>query len=399
MASKARKKNETSPNDCLLDDFYDDAKTYKCKICSTNFTDAKAREQHLIGKRHAKKLHEEKIKAENKIQDKENDSESNNSDEDELYCDVCDKNFTSYISYKSHVKGRAHAKNLKKQKLKKELDDMPEVIKKESKGNVSDEDDKPYAKCSICQKEFYGPESFKLHAKSATHLKKVKQAKMLDALKKDETENFDDKEIYSKCEVCKKQFSGVVPYQIHIKSNVHKKNLEKKKIAEELKEFCTKTDEGYVCKECKKIFTNPFALKQHLDNNSHEKQKAKEELAEFLGDHPEIVFVSSYDKTASENESDSDETDSMYFLVCKLCDVSFTGPESAKAHVKSKKHIFLRKEKQARKLLKEKKKVSSEVSDGNTNDKQTSMKASFDDSKASSSKHSYNNSDDEFEEI
>lgn len=404
MADKGKKRNAKISDDSILSDSDASLPDFECETCGVSYTDPKAYENHMLGKKHGKKVAEAKLRAQNEKSDKEAESEEDSDESPEMQCEICDKHFTGYVSYAAHIKGTQHAKNVKKQKLKKQLDSMPEVIKNENDEEDSDDDGilpKPYAKCSTCQKEFGGPESFKMHVKSATHLKKVKQAKAMQELKKNEGEQSDGEEVFSKCEVCKKSFSGVTPYQIHMKSNVHKKNLEKKKIAEEIKEFSSNTDfsEGYVCKECKKAFTDPLAFKCHLQNNSHEKQKAKKALSEFLNAYPEIEYVTPYDKEEGEVQSSGDEADPVYYLICKLCHFSFSGPESAQDHVKSKKHVTTKKEKKVKKLLKEKQKMSCGTSNGNTNDKQTSKKTSSDGKQINESKNGDENSIDEFELI
>lgn len=402
MADIGKKKNAKKSDDSILSDSDGSMPDLDCETCGVSYTDPKAYENHMNGKKHAKKVAEAKLRAQNEKSDKEAESGEDSDESPEMHCKICDKYFTGYVSYAAHVKGTVHAKNVKKQKLKKQLDDLPEVIKKEDDENDSDDDGilpKPYAKCATCQKEFGGPESFKMHMKSATHLKKVKQAKTMQELKKNEGEHSDGEEAFSKCEVCKKTFSGVTPYKIHMNSNIHKKNLEKKKIAEEIKEFCSNTDfsEGYVCKECSKTFTDPLAFKCHLQNNSHEKQKAKKALSEFLNAYPEIKYVTPYEKEEGEDESSGDEADPMYYLICTLCHFSFSGPESAQDHVKSKKHIAIKKEKKMKKLLKEKEKMSSGTSNGNASDKQTLKKTSSDGLHSNDSKNGVENSIEEFE--
>lgn len=362
---KTTKKTAADHDDNILSDS-DSTPDMECETCGISFTNAKSLQSHMQGKKHQKKVAEAKLMAKNLAATKNDESDNDDSeDSNDIHCEVCDKDFTGYMSFASHMKGSVHAKNVKKQKLKQQLENMPEVLDKEKGESGSDDDmlQKPYARCSKCQKEFSGPENFKLHMKSATHLKKVKETEALKKLKTDEARNSDDEEFYSKCDVCHKSFNGVRSYHIHMQSRVHKRTLEKIKVAEEIKEFCANDnfDAGYVCKECKKTFSDPLAFKSHLQNNSHEKQKAKDALVEFLHAYPEIVFVAPFDEEDSGDESDESKSD--FYLICKLCHVSFSGPESAQDHVKSKKHINIKKEKKMLKLLKEQKKGTSSKSE------------------------------------
>lgn len=374
-------KKVVDKSDELLPGF-DDAPsgTQKCDLCDATFHDSQSYDKHIKGKKHSTKVLEAKLmanvqasakKSENEEEEDDDDDETDE-DTNEMHCKVCDKYFSGYIPYAAHMKGASHAKNAKKQKLKKKLGDMPDVVAKDSQDDDSDDDGitpKPFAMCKICKKDFYGPESYQMHLKSGAHKKKEKAHKTLQTLKashQEDPKNSDEDEFFSKCEVCEKSFSGIVPHQIHMKSKIHQKNVEKKKIADEMKEYWVhdETEPGYVCKECKKVFNDASGFKAHLVNNSHEKQKAKAVLVDFLKAHPEVVFVSPLYSEDSNQDSDSEDK-SDYYLICKLCHFSFSGPESAKDHVKSSKHLSLKKQKKMQLLLKEKTKKSVETPNNN----------------------------------
>lgn len=342
----------------------------ECEICGLTFSDAKSYKNHLQGKKHKKKLSDLKVMARHfadKDDDKSDNEESDDGADSDLRCAVCEISCNNYVSYASHIKGSTHAKNVKKQKLKHQLGGMPEVLAEGQKSKSDDEDIAPkaYARCSSCRKEFFAPESFQMHLKSERHLSKIKLMKAMKKMKVDEGKGSDDEEFYKQCDVCHKSFSGPAPYHIHMKSTAHKKGVEKKRVSAQLKEFCANDDfdAGYTCKECAKTFPDPLGFKAHLENNSHEKQKAKKALAEFLKAYPEIVFVIPFGKEDSDTEDSNEESDSKYYLICKICNMSFSGPESAQDHVKSKKHVSTKKEKRLRELLKQQKTISSQNSD------------------------------------
>lgn len=331
----------------------------KCRTCDLNFLDIKTYNNHVKGKKHKRTVDQQRLISKLVLSDKEkmdeSESDDENADSNEMYCEVCDRYMSGYIPYMTHTKGNLHAKNVKKQKLKEKMRGMTEVLDKEYEEDGKNYDDvieRPFAHCSKCKKSFSGPEPFQMHLKSATHKKKVQQAEALEVLKMkhpDEAKS-EDEDVFNKCSVCNKSFSGLVPYKIHMQSNTHQKNLEKMKLIEEIKEFYSIAESAYICQGCNKKFTDPKNFKYHFTNNSHEKLKAKMALKEFLTSNPEIAFLTSFrndDDSNSENESDHSDKD--YYLICKLCHVSFSGPESAEDHVKSKRHITLKKEK---KLLK-----------------------------------------------
>ncbi|KAF8767435.1 zinc finger protein 346-like [Argiope bruennichi] len=348
----------------------------ECDLCSKSFSNIKAYEQHVNSKKHHQMLSKKKLMK--KIEPTEDEEDENVDPEstDELQCDVCEKTFSGYKPFVAHMRGGIHAKNMKKQKLKEFLKDKPEVLAKNDGEAESDDDDllqKPFARCSVCEKVFYDPASYQKHMVGSTHKKKMTQQKTLDKLKNElrDDPQIEDEEFFTKCDICNKQFSGPVPYKIHLMSAVHENQMKRVRAMEKLKDFFLEdsTTGKMICKECKKMFTDPFAFKQHLDNNSHEKQKVKDKVLEFVAANPEIVAVKSVENITSEEDSEEKAgyEKGYYFLVCKLCHMSFTGLQSATDHVQSKKHVNARDEKKKIKLLKkrmtEKKNAQQSVND------------------------------------
>ncbi|KAG8179676.1 hypothetical protein JTE90_021273 [Oedothorax gibbosus] len=231
---------------------------------------------------------------------------------------------------------------------------------------------KPFARCSTCGTTFYGPESYQQHLKGANHKKKLRQLKIIETLKKDETAAGNDMDVKGtyRCEACSKSFSGPVPYKMHLMSSVHQKELQRVKTEEELKYLFEKEEDSdkLVCKECKKAFPDAFSFKSHIANNSHGKQKVKETLFGFVEANPDIVAVKSVQNISDdEEENNLNEKENFrnghYFLVCKLCHASFSGPESARDHLESKKHMKIKIERAQKKALKDKLKDKQNVKD------------------------------------
>ncbi|GIY44198.1 uncharacterized protein CEXT_547421 [Caerostris extrusa] len=353
--SRKTKKLLFSDSDSDSDDPFPEI---ECDLCSKSFSNVRAYEQHVSGKKHHQKLAQKRLMKSVGITENGDGEKDEEDASDELHCDVCQKTITGYISFAAHLKGSVHAKNVKRKKLKESLKDKPEVLA-EKDTEVDPEDDgilgKPFARCPACDKTFYDPLSYKKHMVGQGHKKKILQQKTFDNLKHDDPELEDDS---FRCEVCSKTFSGPIPYKTHLKSGVHENQVKRSKAMEKLKEFFDLDPENgsMVCKECKRTFTDPSAFKLHLDNKSHEKQSAKGRMLDFVSANPEIAAMKSVGNISSEDESDEEASyeKGYYFLVCKLCHTSFTGVESARDHVKCKKHQKAKKEKNDMKLLKKK---------------------------------------------
>ncbi|KFM79917.1 Zinc finger protein 346, partial [Stegodyphus mimosarum] len=354
--------------DCIISDSDDSSCIdIECDLCGMLFESVKSYEQHLKSKKHNKMLNKNKLKKELKKSDglvKEDKNKEDDDHDSEIHCSVCGKAFTEVSQYKSHLKGGVHSKNLKKQNLKEKLKDMEGVIDGNDE-NEGDDDgvlEKPYAHCAVCQKYFSGPEGYQQHLESATHEKKLKHQAILEKFKKNNPDEAklvgDEDDGYLKCDVCGKFFSGHVPYSRHVESAVHKKEVKRRKVAEDLKDFYIHDaeNEKFVCKECKRPFTDILALKIHLEINDHEKQKSKREIMNLLSSHSEIVPVkcSEYSVSDDEGEVDGEAKQDYDFLVCNICRLSFSGPASAQDHVRSKKHLRVKKEKEDMKALKNK---------------------------------------------
>ncbi|CAL1273418.1 unnamed protein product [Larinioides sclopetarius] len=354
----ARRKYQDLFNDSEDDDSFSDV---ECDLCAKSFSSVKAYEQHLSGKKHHQMLSKKKLMKKTVPTNGEGDENIDPDFADDLQCDVCEKTFSGYKPYIAHMRGNIHAKNLKQQKLRESLKDKPEVLTENDDELQSGDDDllqKPFARCSACEKVLYDPTSYQKHMIGSAHKKKMLQQRTLDSLKDELKDDplVEDDEFFTKCEVCNKQFSGPVPFKIHLQSSVHENQVKRVKAMEKLKDFFEEdsTTGKMACKECKKMFTDPFAFKLHLDNNSHEKQKVKDKVLEFVAANPEIVAMKSVENISSEDDSEEKAgyEKGYYFLVCKLCHKSFTGLESAGDHVQSKKHVKAKAEKKKLKLLK-----------------------------------------------
>ncbi|KAG8180398.1 hypothetical protein JTE90_025448 [Oedothorax gibbosus] len=261
------------------------------------------------------------------------------------------------------------------------------------KGNIFTDDDSDSdgslslnvgLNCEICEKTFNSFKSFLQHEKSSNHYKKISQKKLKKKLSKnldDELSiSIDDMTLYPKafteCDACRKEFSGPESYYQHLKSKAHRKKVERAKLLEQVtvegkvdmeklaevlrpnKDTLTEVgasgysptvedtgseDDGqgeihqFECTDCVKVFTGIDPWYQHLVSKTHEKTlKQKRLRVQVTGaqtkypEHSETASLPSEYLDPIEVDGD--------VLICRLCHMSFSGPESAAAHLKSKGH-------------------------------------------------------------
>ncbi|KFM67879.1 Zinc finger protein 346, partial [Stegodyphus mimosarum] len=341
-----------------------DSLEIECDICDMDFTSVKSYEQHLKSKRHNKMLEKKKLKEKFKKPSELEDNNDHDDDDEEqeeleFSCNICEKMFNEFSQYKAHMKGQVHSKNLKRLKLKEKLKDMEELIGSFVENDDDDDElfEKSFAHCTACQKSFSGPENYYGHLRSAAHEKKRKQQVLLEKLKKDNPDvksgNNEDDEYF--CEMCDKFFTGLIPYFTHMESAIHRKELKRAKMAEDLKEFYIRDEDGeFVCKECERSFNDPVLLKIHLIKKDHEKKKIKSDIMALLSNHPEIIPIKPSEYSDEEGETSENDKDHYDFLICNICHLSFSGIRNAQEHVKSKKHLKVKQQRKELKALKKK---------------------------------------------
>ncbi|XP_013773774.1 zinc finger protein 385B-like [Limulus polyphemus] len=205
------------------------------------------------------------------------------------------------------------------------------------------------------------------------------------------------------CNICAKQFSGPIPYKIHMESKSHEKMLKTWKLGKEiqsiqqaegspdhsvspleayskdtksdsepaLEKFQTQPDNiqncPLTCKYCAVRFSGPECAKQHFESPKHNKKIQSLSLEQSLMTMLRNPGVTQNDKQESKdscNEVNTDricnDTDSAAELVneslqtrshnfisefrdcpliCECCAVRFSGPECAKQHFESSRHM------------------------------------------------------------
>lgn len=411
----------------------------KCKTCQITFPDIYAYTEHLESKQHLKgvmkmkygekyllakakldgkilenesKISEKKPKASEEILkvpnvistnipeektknseirkvDESSNSSETSDDEDEVYtCEVCKKVCTGFLTYKLHLEGKKHLKNVKKIALLEKLkeDKLIPEIEAQSKDDsllnkLMPQTQRAFAniECKICKKKCVGPEAFKQHCKSSSHKKKEAMVELRKNMEKEglSSPKEDDETFHAHCDICMKGFSGPVPYLQHMESFAHLKQERHLEQMSKIKDLVISKEENskFKCKECDKMFSGPVPFNAHLKSSTHEKTDKKNTLLNALQKkHPEMI------KTLVTDNSDDSDEDNNIMLGCKVCRMVFTGPEVAQDHFSSSKHKKAVKKKAVFKKYKEQQKAGKflNVSGGDKKSKQSNSDASSD---------------------
>ncbi|XP_035214488.1 zinc finger protein 346-like [Stegodyphus dumicola] len=260
-----------------------------------------------------------------------------NKDDDLNTCDICESICVGIINYNLHLAGKKHRKMENKIKLMKEIRkggtlSEPEHVDKKNlllnDLNVDKKFTSSGIRCDICNMKCSGPEAFTQHLAGNSHKKKL--AKQEYIKKHAALKNISG---YYSCNICEKEFSGPFCYQKHLESISH---LKRKENLEELSKLSDpiinpKESRNLQCRSCKKRFSGIIPFNIHLKSAAHKKSVRKSAiLTELQTKHPELVMRPAVDRDNSKVED---------MLVCTVCHVGFSGPESAVSHFRSEKHV------------------------------------------------------------
>ncbi|KAG8188865.1 hypothetical protein JTE90_018271 [Oedothorax gibbosus] len=324
----------------------------------------------------------------------------------ELCRKIC-TGFISYqmhLNGKKHQKAVYKAKLLRKMK---ENDLMPKSSKENPPKEQSLLDmilgkaEYEYAsqdiECEICQKKCSGPESYRQHCKSSAHQKKVAYKDLInEMITSGEGQQLTDGEglQFSRCEVCHKNFSGLAPYQQHMAGTQHQKQAKHAEELSKIKDLIINAEDAskrFQCKECGKSFSGPVPFNDHLQSNVHAKLKKKSsQMKSLMENYPEFVKVPA--SIQDSEDSDNDSGPESFMLACDICHLVFSGPEAARDHVESSKHKKTIKKKA---LFKKSMKKKSAMKGTEASDAQKKLKKVIKETKIDSS----SDSDSEFDII
>ncbi|XP_035220174.1 zinc finger RNA-binding protein-like [Stegodyphus dumicola] len=270
-------------------------------------------------------------------------------------CDICQKQFSGPEPYQQHIVSAAHLRKVAVWNLT--------ASSSSSNGIINT------LICKTCDKNFSGPVPFEQHLNSETHRKKVQSENLLEKLKETSTTDcgsasknaFDsglsnniiiteadttlnvvykhtDTGIYASkeytaktsvptnwfCDVCQKGCTGPIPYQQHMSSEVHRKNLRKIEVSQKIIENLTQINEtpsldlspgkinnlvgvsadpqalnskevlpangaalqNWYCRTCQKNCSGPIPFEQHMSSDIHRKNIKKAEITARLYAQP-----------------------------------------------------------------------------------------------------------------
>ncbi|XP_013777062.1 uncharacterized protein LOC106461758 [Limulus polyphemus] len=161
------------------------------------------------------------------------------------------------------------------------------------------------------------------------------------------------------CEICAKVFTGPVPYKQHLQSEKHGKKLEMVPDRQALVKEAASNDSLFLKTETKNVDlsqSEKCLCAFHTSQNDEKelKEKCVEVIAQLSKTEgspsssalsPEVIEDSkSKEKVLDKNiqlrlEDFITKEFRNCSFVCKYCSVNFTGPECAKQHFKSPKHL------------------------------------------------------------
>lgn len=200
--------------------------------------------------------------------------------------------------------------------------------------------------CKVCDKRFSGVESYQQHQASVKHAKKMEEQIMLG-------ENGFSSCFFS-CEICQIQVSGATNWQAHLAGSQHSKKIRRKELLEEGQATALKDTDGLVtesllnetnmdqnaykfCQLCNSFFSGPESAISHYNGIKHKRNLKRQNLLASESCSSVRATLSPEQNTSDSNETaESDNAKAMNF--CSLCQVNFSGPETARDHYSGSKH-------------------------------------------------------------
>ncbi|KAG8199568.1 hypothetical protein JTE90_009407 [Oedothorax gibbosus] len=336
-----------------------------CVICKMQFSGPEQQQQHLAGKSHKKKLKLLELSAQ--ITQTEGGSAKNDipngSTSSDIKCETCQLLFSGPIPYQQHLVGEGHRKKTMQRELmavKLSFDTvdsdkiMPFIqIQEKATGNdtilcpkekgscIDSEDNQPFAKCTFCDTEFTGPESYQLHVESIEHQAKIRITVDSDKIpfiqnleaagndtilcpnEKRSCMDSEDNQPFAKCTICNMEFTGPEPYQLHVESIEHQKKIG----------IQPNSVNVFKCDICNIPLSGPIPYKEHMNSLKHQKKVQNVEfLKQFKTNKSPEPVCTQPDKINGAATSVNSE----YY--CEVCDIKLTGPEPYRQHIYGMPH-------------------------------------------------------------
>lgn len=140
--------------------------TFQCDVCSVDCNNKSGYEEHILGKKHCKKMNMPEAKAENKEITAT------------FRCDACSVNCDTKIDYESHMLGKKHAKKATSNTIKRQQGSSQTDLPKPKAENKEITE---YFRCDVCTVEYSNKSGYELHMLGKMHLKKMNQFDAINA--------------------------------------------------------------------------------------------------------------------------------------------------------------------------------------------------------------------------
>ncbi|KFM62074.1 hypothetical protein X975_13850, partial [Stegodyphus mimosarum] len=296
-----------------------------CDICQKHFSGLEPYQQHIVSAAHMKKCLLQNCSL--------GSNKSSKGNTNVLACEICNKNFSGPVPYQQHLNSEVHKKKLNSQLLLEKVKEMAE--------NKCDNIAKDLLHSSL-------PNSSDMASSEDTNHNDLNKTTKVnnDVLKDDMVNTVVCPKWY--CITCHKQCSGPIPYEQHMSSELHRKNMRRiedqsyfpkmlqnktqdnetppadlsQKRREEsndneknlnLQDLNTFSPSWY-CNICQKQCTGPVPFQQHMSSNVHRKNQLKAEITAQLqatqGNHTE---TSKTDSSSCQPESNFTEKLSSFY--------------------------------------------------------------------------------------
>ncbi|KAF8767434.1 hypothetical protein HNY73_020398 [Argiope bruennichi] len=287
-------------------------------------------------------------------------------------CDVCVKSFTGLVCFKQHEASEKHKKKMQMisgwENFQKHVNSLEHAIMIQRKsGDLLDQSIsntfklktennqlmestipsinpvitlKPYAECKPCQKQFSGPEPYQQHLASAGHFKKCGHSKIM--LNDEADSKVEDAKInsnlyndpqssisaFARCDICQLSFTGLLPYQMHLESDSHRKKVGNQLPGSSFDENLS----ALKCDICSMTFSGPIPYQQHLISNGHKKKINASGLSTQLTTTGSLFPLESTAKAIEQ----CNINDPRWY--CDVCKKQCSGPIPYNSHLISRDH-------------------------------------------------------------
>ncbi|CAL1273416.1 unnamed protein product [Larinioides sclopetarius] len=318
----------------------------ECKPCQKQFSGPEPYQQHLVSAGHKKKCGYSYEMQSSKTNFNDGNEKINNNSFYDSQSSGSEGNLNKMVPQPSF--DQSGSNTLEEKTEHKQLIESPISL-------VSPMKVIAFAECKPCQKQFSGPEPYQQHLVSAGHKKKCGSSNeimysnetdlsvgnervnnSLSDLQSSVSEGDVNKIIpqtFARCDICKMEFNGALPYQIHLVSDDHKKQSGDNSLGNSFSE----SQSLFKCDMCVMRFSGPVPYQQHLLSNGHKKKINAAQLSKQLASAgafppPDSTLKDNYLGLEQSNVIDLQK------WYCNVCKKQCSGPIPYQTHILSRDH-------------------------------------------------------------